>query len=333
MPVIRRITVVNDAAMELRDLDLNLLVVFNQLLAERRVGAVAQSLGITQPAVSNALVRLRRRLGDDLFLRTSHGMEPTPFAAQLAGPVAHALGTLHGALNQRASFDPLTSTRTFVLAMTDIGEIYFLPDLMQLLARAAPHVTVSTVRNSAANLKHEMEAGRVDLALGWLPDLRAGFFQRRLFRHRYVCMFRRGHPLDKRRITLKEFSDAEHVVVVAAGTGHNRVDTVLDEKGIRRRIRLRVPHFVAVGHILRETDLIATVPERLALRCVEPFGLAYVPHPAKLPEIAINQFWHARFHREPGNQWLRGVIAEKFSGATGETLRPAFFRRGGGTAR
>jgi DNA-binding transcriptional LysR family regulator len=298
--------------MHLRDLDLNLLVVFNQLSAERRVNAVAQSLGITQPAVSNALRRLRRHFGDELFLRTSKGMEPTPFATRLALPVAEALATLQGALNQRTAFDPATSSRTFVLAMTDIGEIYFLPPLMEHLARIAPNVCVSTVRNSAVTLKEDMEAGRVDLAMGLLPDLKAGFFQRRLFRHRYVCMFRRGHPLDKRQITLAEFSDAEHLVVIAAGTGHNRVDAMLDDAGIRRRVRLRVPHFVAIGHILRDTDLIATVPERFARRCVEPFGLSYVAHPAKLPEIAINQFWHARFHREPGNQWLRGVVSAQF---------------------
>ncbi len=300
--------------MDLRELDLNLLVVFNQLILERRVNAVAQSLGITQPAVSNALRRLRRHLGDELFLRTSSGMEPTPFAARLAEPVALALGAIQSALNQRASFDPASSTRTFVVAMTDIGEIYFLPPLMERLARVAPDVGVSTVRKAATSLKDEMEAGSVDLALGLLPDLKAGFFQRRLFRHRYVCMFRQGHPLDKRRITLAEFSNADHVVVVAAGTGHSRVDAMLDDSGIRRHIRLRVPHFVAVGHILRETDMIATVPERFAYRCAEPFGLSYVPHPAKLPEIAINQFWHARFHREPGNQWLRGIVSELFSG-------------------
>jgi len=115
-------------------------------------------------------------------------------------------------------------------------------------------------------------------------------------------------------MTLAEFSNADHVVVIAAGTGHSRVDAMLDDSGVHRRIRLRVPHFVAVGHILRETDMIATVPERFAARCVEPFGLTYVPHPAKLPEIAINQFWHARFHREPGNQWLRSIVSEEFSG-------------------
>ena len=299
--------------MKLNDLDLNLLVVFQQLVVERRVNAVAQSLGITQPAVSNALRRLRRHLGDELFLRTSTGMEPTPFAARLVGPVAEALGTLQSALNQRTAFDPATSSRTFAIAMTDIGEIYFVPPLMERLARTAPNVCVSTVRNWTSGLKDEMEAGRVDLALGLLPDLKAGFFQRRLFRHRYVCMFRKGHPLDRRQMTLKDFSGADHVVVVAAGTGHGRVDAMLDDAGIRPRVRLRVPHFVAIGHILRETDMIATVPERFAQRCVEPFGLRYVAHPAKLPEIAINVFWHARAHREPGNQWLRGVVSELFS--------------------
>ena len=301
--------------MELRDVDLNLLVVFDRLLVHRRMNAVAQSLGVTQPAVSNALARLRRLLGDELFLRTSRGMQPTAFAQRLAEPVSAALGTLHGALNQRATFDPSASARTFVLAMTDIGEIYFMPPLMRTLARLAPGVSISTVRNVTATLKEDLEAGRVDLALGLIPDLKAGFFQRRLFRHRYVCMFRRGHPLDKGRVTMQEFSAAEHVVVVAAGTGHNRVDTMLDVSGVRRRIRLRVPHFVAVGHILAETDLIATVPERFAQRVVEPFGLAYVPHPAKLPEIAINVFWHARSHRDPANQWLRSLVVETFGEA------------------
>jgi DNA-binding transcriptional LysR family regulator len=299
--------------MDLREIDLNLLVLFNHMLAKRRVGATAEALGITQPAVSNALNRLRRLLGDPLFLRTSRGMEPTPFAEQLAEPVAYALGTIHSALNQRATFEPSASTRNFTLAMTDIGEIYFLPPLMEALGRIAPRVSISTARDVTAELKDEMEAGRVDLALGLLPKLKAGFFQRRLFRHRYVCMFRKGHPLDKGRMTLQEFANADHIVVVAAGTGHSQVDAMLDDMGVPRRICLRVPHFVAVGHILSETDMVATVPERFALRCVKPFGLTYVPHPAKLPEIGINVFWHAKFHREPGNQWLRTLIFDTFS--------------------
>lgn len=299
--------------MQLRDIDLNLLVVFNQLLTDKRVSTVAENLGITQPAVSNALKRLRTHLKDELFLRTARGMEPTPFALQLAEPVAYALGTLHSALNQNATFDALSSTRTFTLAVTDIGEIYFLPRLMELVTQAAPGVRISTVRNTAISLKEDMEAGKVDLAIGLIPQLQAGFFQRRLFRQRYVCMFRRGHPAAGRPMTLELFQTLEHVLVISGGTGHGEVDTMLDRAGIRRNVRLVVPHFVAVGHILQSTDLIATVPERLAMRCVEPFDLVHVPHPASLPEIAIKLFWHARYHRDPANRWLRQLVFDHFS--------------------
>ncbi len=300
--------------MQLKDIDLNLLVVFNQVLIERRVSRVAETLGVSQPAVSNALARLRRLFDDELFLPTPRGMEPTPLADQLAEPVSYALGMLQGAVNQRTSFDPSTSEREFRIGMTDIGEIYFLPTLMQRLQSIAPGVTVSTVRHGAVNLKDEMEGGHVDLALGLLPALRAGFFQRRLFRQRYVCMFRQGHRLHKRRITLAEFSSADHVVVVSAGTGHGKVDELLERSGVKRRVRLTVPHFVAVGHILQGTDMVATVPERFAQRVVDAFGLTCVKHPAALPEIAINLFWHAKFHKDPANQWLRGCMFDWFGG-------------------
>jgi len=299
--------------MELQDLDLNLLVVFNQLLVERQVSKVADNLGLTQPAVSNSLARLRKLLGDDLFLRTPSGMEPTPFAEQLAEPVTYALGMIHGALNQRSTFDPKASTRAFTIGMTDIGEIYFLPELINSLRQQAPGVTVSTVRNTAVNLKDEMEAGKVDLAIGLLPQLKGGFFQRRLFRQRYVCLFRQGHRLDKKRLSLAEFSAAEHLVVVSPGTGHGKVDELIERSGIERRVRLTVPHYVAIGHILQATDLVATVPERLAQRMAQPFGLAYATHPAKLAEVAINVFWHAKFHRAPDNQWLRKLVFDTFS--------------------
>jgi DNA-binding transcriptional LysR family regulator len=299
--------------MQLQDLDLNLLVVFNQLLVERRVSKVAENLGLTQPAVSNSLARLRKLLGDELFLRTPSGMEPTPFAEQLAEPVTYALGMIHGALNQRSSFEPKASTRAFTIGMTDIGEVYFLPTLVNTLRQHAPGVTVSTVRNTAVNLKDEMEAGKVDLAIGLLPQLKAGFFQRRLFRQRYVCLFRQGHRLDKKKVSLAEFSAAEHLVVVSPGTGHGKVDELMERSGIERRVRLTVPHYVAIGHILQATDLVATVPERLAQRMAQPFGLTYAAHPAKLPEVAINVFWHAKFHRAPDNQWLRTLLFDTFA--------------------
>jgi DNA-binding transcriptional LysR family regulator len=231
------------------------------LLTERRVSRVAERLGVSQPAVSNSLAKLRVILGDELFLRTSQGMVPTPFADQLAESVTYALGMIHSALNQRSAFDPATCTRSFSIGMTDIGEIVFLPALLDRLAREAPGATLTTVRNAAVNLKDEMEAGKVDLAIGLLPQLKAGFFQRRLFRQRYVCAFRKDHKLDKKRVTLDEFANADHVVVISSGTGHGKVDELLQRSGVRRRVRLTVPHFVAVGHILSTTDLVATVPE------------------------------------------------------------------------
>jgi DNA-binding transcriptional LysR family regulator len=299
--------------MELQDIDLNLLVIFNQLLAERRVSRVAENLGLTQPAVSNALARLRKLFGDELFVRTPKGMEATPFADQLAEPVTYALGMIHSAVNQRTSFDPRNSTRAFTVGMTDIGEIYFLPTLIERLRLDAPGVSLSTVRNTVVNLKDEMETGKVDLAIGLLPQLKSGFFQRRLFRQSYVCLMRKGHRLDKRKISLAEFTAAEHVVVVSAGTGHGKVDELLERSGVERKVRLTVPHFVAIGHILQATDLVATVPERLAHRMVEPFGLSHVSHPAALPEVAINVFWHAKFHKSQANQWLRSLIFEMFA--------------------
>ncbi len=300
--------------MELKDIDLNLLVIFNQLLAERRVSKVAENLGLSQPAISNALARLRKLFGDELFLRTAHGMEPTPFADQLAESIGYALGMIHGAINQRTSFDPATSQRSFSIAMTDIGEIYFLPSLMEEIGRIAPSVSISTVRNTAVNLKDAMEAGHIDLAIGLLPQLKGGYFQRRLFIQKYVCMFRKGHRLDKRKMSQAEFFAADHVVVVSSGTGHGKIDELIERNSPQRKVKLTVPHFVAIGHILQSTDMMATVPERLAQRMAEPFGLVYVNHPVKLPEIAINLFWHAKYHKDPANQWLRGLIFDLHTG-------------------
>lgn len=300
--------------MDLKDIDLNLLVIFQQLLQERRVSAVAANLGLSQPTVSNALNRLRQQLGDDLFLRTSRGMEPTAFAMQLAEPISYALSAIHETLNQRTRFEPANSGRQFMVGMNDIGEIYFLPKLMKILADIAPGVSVSTIRTTGANLAEAMEAGRVDLAIGWLPHLKSGFFQRRLFVQEHVCLFRSGHALDKSSpLTIEEFEAAEHVVVSSVGTGHATVDGHIEKLGVKRRAVLTVPHFVAVGHILANTDMIATVPERFARHCLTPFNLKFATLPLKLPEVGVNLFWHSRFHKDSGNQWLRGLIFDHFN--------------------
>ena len=300
--------------MNLKDIDLNLLIIFQQLLQERRVSAVATTLGLTQPTVSNALNRLRKQLNDDLFIRTSKGMEPTAYAMQLAEPIGYALASIQETLSQRTRFDATESKRKFIAAITDIGEIYFLPKLMDLLAETAPNISLNTIRSTGSNLADDMEAGRIDLAIGWLPHLKSGFFQRRLFVQDHVCMFRRGHRLDKTAaLTQAEFEAENHVVVSAVGTGHATVDASIEKLGVHRKVSLTVPHFVAVGHILSSTNMIATVPERFARHCAAPFNLTYVALPMQLPEIGINLFWHSRFHKEVGNRWLRNLIFDMFS--------------------
>jgi DNA-binding transcriptional LysR family regulator len=299
--------------MELARLDLNLLLVFHHLLREKRVSNVAAVLGMSQPAVSSALGRLRASLGDELFLRTQQGMLPTPYALQLAEPVATALSGLQQALQVRASFDTSTSERCFTLAMTDVGEMYFLPVLMDALAQSAPGVTLQVVSVTQSGLKDDMASGGVDLALGLLPQLQAGFFQQALFRQAYVCLMRQGHALSKKkRLSLKPFAQAQHVRIIAAGTGHGRVDEALEKQGLQRSFRLTVPHYVALGDVLGHSDLIATVPERFAQRVMAPFGLTTRPLPLDVEGSAIHQFWHARLHKDPGHQWLRTLVAQCF---------------------
>jgi DNA-binding transcriptional LysR family regulator len=298
---------------DLREIDLNLLLVFTQLFRERRVLRAAESLGMSQPGVSNALNRLRGLLGDELFVRTPHGMEPTAYAMRLAGPIATALQQIQSALDAPATFVPSTCRRRFTIAMTDIGEIDFLPNLIEALERVAPGVTINTVRNNAVHLRQDMEGGQVDLSVGLLPDLRTNFFKRQLTVSEYVCLFRRDHPLDKGRITPHEFTAADHLVVISAGTGHCVADEEFERHGVVRKVKLRIPHFAAAGYLLRETDLITTVPQRLVNRCAGPFGLTAVPVPFELPAIPINLFWSARYHRDPANQWLRQLMVDTFN--------------------
>jgi len=305
--------------MKLTDIDLNLLVVFDRLLQHGRVSRTAEVLGLSQPAVSNALRRLRDALGDELFVRTPLGMAPTPYALQLAEPVTLALHTLQGALNVQASFDPSRSARCFTLALSDVGELYFLPVLMDALGREAPGATLRCVPVADPALREEMAAGRVDLALGSLPQLQAGFFQQALFRQRYVALMRAAHPLacasggSAAPLTTAQYRQAAHVRVIAAGTGHGQVDDALQRLGVARRVQLTVPHYVALGQVLASTDLLATVPERLAERLAGPHALMTRSLTLRLPTSTIAQLWHAHLHRDPGHQWLRGLVARHFA--------------------
>lgn len=293
-------------------LDLNLLRVLVQVYRDRKVSLAAEHLGMSQPAVSSALRRLRAAIGDKLFVPTARGMQPTPWTEQIAPRLAGALASIGDTMSCQIAFDAATSRRRFTLAMTDIGECHFLPLLQRLLRRQAPGVSVATVRSTAINLRVEMEQGKVDLALGHLPDLGNDFHQRLLFGQRYVCLFRKGHPLDVPEMPLARYAQAEHAVVLSRGSGHGRVDELIERAGVQRRIRLRLPHFVALADVLEDSDLVATVPEVFARRSVRHFDLSYRPHPVALPAIEVRLFWHTAYHRDPASAWLRELIVHAF---------------------
>ena len=298
---------------DIRNIDLNLLVIFHEVYRERQISLAARRLHLTQSAVSNALARLRRTFDDELFVRTAQGMQPTPFAEQLADPVAGALASIAEAVNAPQAFDAATSARHFRLAMTDVGEVYFMPVLIELLRRRAPGVQVSTVRAGAIDLQTEMAAGRVDLAIGAFDDVPASLYQRRLFEQEYVTMFRQGHALGRGTPTLERFLAAEHLVVASSESPYDRINLLLEEAGVRAATTFQVPHFTAVPYIVGSSDLVVTVPEKLAQRAAAPFQLSYVRPPLALPTLQTRLFWHRRYSQDAGNQWLRNLVAETFA--------------------
>jgi DNA-binding transcriptional LysR family regulator len=321
----------------LATIDMNLLRVLDVLMQERKVAPAALRLGLSQPAVSNALARLRTALGDPLLTRSPQGMQPTAYALGVHAALGPALVAIGTSLEAKTTFDPLSSTWDARLAMTDIGEIVFLPPLLQHLRQAAPGLTLSTVRDAAGGLNAAMAEGAVDLALGWLPDVPQGFYQRRLFSQRYVCLMRRDHPLAQGKFTLRKFLSAEHVAVAALGTGHAKADMRLQAlssaplsaplsaspqarsntrpkapskaRALQRKVVVQVPHFLSVPYLLATSDLIATVPQRLAQQACAHFGLVALEHPVAVPEFQVSMFWHKRVHQDAACQWLRAWLA------------------------
>ena len=299
--------------MELRELDLNLLLVFHEVFRQRQISAAARRLKVTQSAVSNALARLRRATGDELFVRTTEGMQPTPYAERMAGPVGTALTQIEQALRPEQGFDPASTRRRFTIAMTDVGETYFMPKLIEECARLAPAVDIASVRAGLVDLRVEMEAGRVDLAIGAFDDAPAVLYQRRLFQQAYVSMFRQGHPLAEGMGALERIGDARHLVVTAMESPYDGINQALEDAGIAVDLSFRVPHFAAVPYILSTTDLVATVPQKLAERAAGPFQLQYVKSPLLLPALQTNMFWHRRYNHDEGVLWLRTLVADLFA--------------------
>jgi DNA-binding transcriptional LysR family regulator len=300
--------------MDLRAVDLNLLVVFAALAEQRSVTRAAEALGLSQPATSAALARLRVLLADPLFVRAGSDMRPTPRAAQLAGPIRRVLDAVKEEILLAQAFDPATTDRLFTVLTPDIGEMNFLPRVLAHLASSAPGANLKAQSMPPHAAAEALESGAADLAVGYFPDLhRAGFFQQRLFRNEHVCILRRDHPTIGKSLTLKQFLAASHAVVRPEGREHV-FEQFLQANSLRRRVRLEVSHFMSLLPIISSSDLLATVPRDMADVCVRHGNIRLLATPMKSPVIDVHQFWHRRFHKDAAHAWFRAVVNELFSG-------------------
>ena len=298
--------------MNLAGIDLNLLLVLEALLAERSVTRAGTAVGLSQPATSNALARLRAVFDDPLLVRVQGGMRPTPRAAALAGPLKQALATLRQALAEPAAFDPASAHATITLGLTDYGALVVLPPLLRELHARAPGIDVRVRTLAGGPLFEALADGEVDLVLAPGGQLPPRFHHQRLFEDTLCSILRARHPLARGRLTPAKFLRAEHVVV-SFGGGRAPVDEVLQRRGLTRRIALYVPHFAVVPHVVLATDLIATIPERLARGFASLGGHPPRRTPFALPGFEMSLVWHDHQHDDPAQRWLRGVLAGLFA--------------------
>jgi DNA-binding transcriptional LysR family regulator len=292
--------------------DIELLHVFDEIYKTRNVTRAADNLGLPQSTVSIALGKLRAHFGDRLFSRTAKGMEPTPHAQDVIADVRRAIEALADALAHRVGFDPATETREFRVCMTDISEIVLLPRLLNHLTTAAPGIRFDISKISASTPR-ELEDGAVDLAVGFMPHLEAGFYQQTLFLQNFVCLVAQGHPRIKGILTREMFSAEGHLSVKTSGTGHSIADKVIDKHGAPRRIVLQLPSFLGLGRIVAETTFIATVPAKYAGSISIGESLQLLPCPFSMPSFEVKQHWHERYHADAGNRWLRQTFSALFS--------------------
>jgi DNA-binding transcriptional LysR family regulator len=299
--------------MDISDVDLNLLVVFDALLKARSVSGAARALKMSQPATSFALNRLRKMFGEPLFVRTARGIHPTPYAESLSVPLETILDRIRADLLQQPTFDPATEQRSITFNMQDIGELVFLPRILDRLNAIAPGLQVRTVNLPPPLLEPALRSGEVDIALGHFPDLDgAALFQQRLFSHSFVCIVRADHPTIKDEMTRRQFLEGLHAVVHPAGHMSDSLETELQTQGLTRRVSVRIEHFLAVPTILSQSNLIFTVPYAIGAELAKLADIKLVKPPFKAKPRIVKQHWHARFQHDAANRWLRTLVAELF---------------------
>jgi DNA-binding transcriptional LysR family regulator len=299
----------------MEQLDLNLIPYLVAMHDKRSVSSAARSLGVSQPRVSSALGRLREYFDDPLFVRTARGMEPTPRAEALVPAAREALERIQRGMVETQRFDPATTTDVFSIALSDVGEIVFLPRLLRAFAELAPRARLRSVSLPPREIERGIEAGEVDLAVGYFPDLGGNnFFQKRLFTHRFICLMRTSHPLAAEKLTLERFTSCGHAVVRAEGRSQELLENYLERNRIRRQAVLETSHFMSLPFILAKTDLIATVPHAIGYAYVaEHASITLTEPPFKLPRYDLKQHWHRKFANDPRVTWLRGLVASLFN--------------------
>ena len=292
----------------LRSVDLNLLVVFDAVMAERSVTLAAERLRLTQPAVSHALSRLRGVFKDPLFVRTPAGLEPTPAAARLAGRIGAVLNDIGAILTPDEDFAPATSARRFTIGMSDYAAFVFLPSLARRLQTVAPSMQLVARNTNHAQGIGMLDESEVELIVGNFPKPPNRIESELLFKEGFVCAGRKGHPALARRLDLSTYLAQAHLNVSLRGDPTGYVDEVLARKRRRRRLVLTAGHFLMASWIVAATDLVATEPARVLRPSASQLGLLIQPPPFDLPEFEVAQMWPRRLTNDTGHTWLRRQI-------------------------
>lgn len=289
--------------------DLNLVRVLGALLDEQHLTRAGQRLGLTQPATSHALARLRRLFGDPLFVRTSRGLTPTARAQELAEPVREAMRALERCFRAEEPFVAATAARRFSVATSDYGSFVLAPKLLERLGREAPNVDL-WLRTLDASFEEQLARGEVVVVVAPArkDELPVGVRSRLLYRERFVSLVRRGHPRAKKGLDLAAWTSLRHVFIAPRGTPGGVVDETLAQLGRRRRVALAVPHFLLAPHVVAGSDLVVTVGARVAEAFAAILPLRVVEPPVRLPTFEVRMYWHERHHRDPAQRWFRDVV-------------------------
>jgi DNA-binding transcriptional LysR family regulator len=296
----------------LRNLDLNLLVLFDAIHRERRLGAAASAVGLSQPAASQALARLRDALGDPLFVRGPRGMEPTAVAERIAPAVRSALNTVSQTLGALSGFDPATSDREFRLGLAELGESFFFPQFLARVMKAAPGVRLRAASGDGGDTQAALARGDIDLAFDFEPPVLPTLRSRRLGVEELVVIARRGHPRVSGSITLDGFLAERHVRLELNEDRRRRLLSMVATEVILHGVACTVAQLVTVPSVVAQTDALGVVPRAVAELAPFVDRLQILAAPMPLFPLQVFASWHESLDSDPGHQWLRSFLTERF---------------------